>query len=237
MKPWETGCKPYECAIKATVTKPANAGKGGCPAGPFPVVYFFSGFSARSEYYTYAVNRYVQTPADQTTPPWRGGVGPHQAASIPPTTRRALEPTQLTRTSPTPTPPASLASYGYAVVQYNPNAFITVDVQEQKYLAPIRAALAEASGSKGGSLEGVFDFSQQAVVGHSRGGKLAALHLAAVSRQSLAPALCHPATPPSFGVFRPPSPHRNTNTNTNTIHAPPQKTHPARTPPPSPPPS
>lgn len=68
-----------------------------------------------------------------------------------------------------------LATWGYAVVQYD-NLMLTTDRQEITYLGYIKSALKGQPG-----LAGVLDWNSQAVAGHSRGGKLAALHLAQVS--------------------------------------------------------
>jgi len=138
----------------------------------------------------------------------------------------------------------SLASYGYAVVQYNLNALITVDVQEQKYLAPIKAALVAANAAAGGSLYGALDFEKQAVAGHSRGGKLAALHLAAV-RSGCMRALggcvnSESSGPGKGGRFVQTTAARQRNTQRTTTNHPnvrSQRTPTCRTPPPSPPPS
>ncbi|KAI8463622.1 MAG: Alpha/Beta hydrolase protein [Monoraphidium minutum] len=75
--------------------------------------------------------------------------------------------------------PNRLASYGYVVVQYNLNAILTTDAQEMKYLKPLQVWLQGESADASSPLSGALDFSQQATAGHSRGGKLAALHMAA----------------------------------------------------------
>ncbi|GBF95133.1 hypothetical protein Rsub_07717 [Raphidocelis subcapitata] len=123
--PSSTGCRLNECLLKVIVTLPS--GGDGCPAGPYPVVWFFSGFSSRAGFYSYLANR--------------------------------------------------LASYGYAVVQYNPTALIITDAVETTFVAAIRTFL---QGQPAGSpLDGKLDWSREATAGHSRGGKLAALQLAA----------------------------------------------------------
>jgi hypothetical protein len=68
--------------MKILITRPdpAKASAPGCPAGPYPVIYFFSGFSARAGWYSYIASR--------------------------------------------------LASYGYAVVQYNLMSVINIDSKE-----------------------------------------------------------------------------------------------------------
>lgn len=46
--PASTGCSGKQCRLKVTVTLPAETGQpAGCPAGPYPLVAFFSGFSVR----------------------------------------------------------------------------------------------------------------------------------------------------------------------------------------------
>lgn len=127
--PPSAGCKLNECAFKLLVTRPtAGAAGGACPQGPYPVVWFFSGFASRAGWYSYLADR--------------------------------------------------VASYGYSVVQYDVQALITTDAQDLGFLGPIRKLLEGGSKEPGGPLAGALDFSQQATAGHSRGGKLAALHLA-----------------------------------------------------------
>lgn len=75
-----------------------------------------------------------------------------------------------------------LASYGYAVVQYDTalGTIITdnVELQFMQLVLDNLKAQATASSSSSSPLAGRLDFSVLAVAGHSRGGKLAALQLA-----------------------------------------------------------
>lgn len=130
LSPFKSGCKGIECAIKVIVSRPtpSKAGVGGCPKGPYPIVYMFNGFSARAGFYAYLANR--------------------------------------------------LASYGYAIVQHNVQGLITSDVQELTYQGYVQAFIRGKSKPGASPLAGTADFSRQALVGHSRGGKLAALALA-----------------------------------------------------------
>ena len=70
-----------------------------------------------------------------------------------------------------------LASHGYLVVQYDAPPLLP-DTQELALLAPLRAALPALAARLPGFDAGALDASALGVAGYSRGGKLAALHLA-----------------------------------------------------------
>lgn len=56
LTPASSGCTLIDCALNVLVTKPTQR-DGGCPAGPYPVVWLFSGFSARAGWYSYLARR------------------------------------------------------------------------------------------------------------------------------------------------------------------------------------
>lgn len=48
--PASSGCSGKQCRLKVTVTLPAETQQAaGCPAGPYPLVAFFSGFSVSGQ--------------------------------------------------------------------------------------------------------------------------------------------------------------------------------------------
>ncbi|PNH11638.1 Chlorophyllase-1, chloroplastic [Tetrabaena socialis] len=72
------------------------------------------------------------------------------------------------------------ASWGYVVVQYTVPGLlpIVVDRLELGYLPPLMSWVAAQGARSGGPLFGLPDTTRTATAGHSRGGKLAALHYA-----------------------------------------------------------
>ncbi|KXZ46785.1 hypothetical protein GPECTOR_40g519 [Gonium pectorale] len=73
-----------------------------------------------------------------------------------------------------------VASWGYVVVQYTHTGLlpIVVDRVELGYLSPLLAWVGARGRADGSPLRGLPDTARLVVMGHSRGGKLAALHFA-----------------------------------------------------------
>lgn len=71
-----------------------------------------------------------------------------------------------------------LASWGYVLVQYDLPAFtITTDKIELRYLNPILDWLEDQGNGAASFVYQLVDMGRVAMAGHSRGGKLAALHI------------------------------------------------------------
>jgi len=71
-----------------------------------------------------------------------------------------------------------LASWGYVTVQYDlPTMAIASDSVEARYLGPLLDWLEDQHSTMGSFVHGLIDMDRLAVSGHSRGAKLAALHL------------------------------------------------------------
>ncbi|GIL58982.1 hypothetical protein Vafri_13981 [Volvox africanus] len=78
-----------------------------------------------------------------------------------------------------------VASWGYVIVQYTTGFFYPLgegEREEVEYLTPLLRWLEKEASVNGNvwwhKLAGKIDFSRKAVMGHSRGGKLASLHYA-----------------------------------------------------------
>jgi dienelactone hydrolase len=70
-----------------------------------------------------------------------------------------------------------LASWGFAVVQYTtPTLKIIKDKDEIKFVDPLLSWAQNSTSTAGHFAHGCFDLESLCVTGHSRGGKLAALH-------------------------------------------------------------
>ncbi|CAD7699280.1 unnamed protein product [Ostreobium quekettii] len=71
-----------------------------------------------------------------------------------------------------------LASWGYVTVQYDlPTMAVASDSVEARYLGPLLDWLEDQHSTMGSFVNGLIDMDRLAVSGHSRGAKLAALHL------------------------------------------------------------
>jgi len=113
---------------------------------------------------------------------------------------RAPSPHPLSPSSPAPQSPSllyasyarHLASWGYAVLQYDLSTIVnlTPDAVELPFLPPVWAWAVGAAGEAGSAL----NTSGLLVAGHSRGGKLAALHLCASTAGAT------PGLPPIVGA-------------------------------------
>ncbi|KAK9865848.1 hypothetical protein WJX84_006247 [Apatococcus fuscideae] len=80
-----------------------------------------------------------------------------------------------------------LASWGFAVLQYDIPLLTTLpDTPELEYLDQILDWAQQQSLAGGSDLHGLLDLSRVGCVGHSRGGKLAALHFAGNPRVTAA---------------------------------------------------
>ncbi|GLI62369.1 hypothetical protein VaNZ11_004988 [Volvox africanus] len=74
-----------------------------------------------------------------------------------------------------------VASWGYVIVQYTTGPsypFMFGERKEVQYLTPLLQWLEKDAPVQEPELAGKIDFSRKAVMGHSRGGKLASLHYA-----------------------------------------------------------
>ncbi|GIL58980.1 hypothetical protein Vafri_13981 [Volvox africanus] len=74
-----------------------------------------------------------------------------------------------------------VASWGYVIVQYTTGVsypFMFGERKEVEYLTPLLRWLEKDAPVQEPKLAGKIDFSRKAVMGHSRGGKLASLHYA-----------------------------------------------------------
>ncbi|KAG2491471.1 hypothetical protein HYH03_010256 [Edaphochlamys debaryana] len=77
---------------------------------------------------------------------------------------------------------AHIVSWNYTVVQYTvPGLSIVPDKIELGYLQPLTSWVVAQAAAAGSPLGGKMDLTKKAVMGHSRGGRLASLHLAARS--------------------------------------------------------